>query len=69
MRNLDELNTKHDSVEFQYKISETSIFFMDTNRSTELPSHKYETSEIVTKQYSIQSSTVNQTNLYKIKIL
>ena len=30
MRNLDELNTKHDSVEFQYKISETSIFFMDT---------------------------------------
>ena len=30
MKNLDELNTKHDSVEFQYKISETSIFFMDT---------------------------------------
>ena len=29
-RNFDELNTKQDSIKFEYKISKTSISFLDT---------------------------------------
>ena len=30
IRSLDELNTKHDSIKFEFKISKTSISFLDT---------------------------------------
>ena len=30
IRSLDELNTKHDSIKFEFKISKTSIPFLDT---------------------------------------
>ena len=49
---LDELNTKHD--------------IQKTNRSTELPSYRFRTSEIVKRQYSIHSNNKNQTNLCNI---
>ena len=30
IRNLDELNAKHDSIKFEHQISKTSISFLDT---------------------------------------
>lgn len=30
IRSLDELNTKHDSIKFEFKISKTSVPFLDT---------------------------------------
>ena len=30
IRNLDELSTKHGPIKFEYNISKTSIFFLDT---------------------------------------
>ena len=31
IRKLDKLNTKHDSIKFEYKISKTSVSFLDTD--------------------------------------
>ena len=76
--NMDKLNTKHDSIKFEYKISKTSISFLDTEvyiknnklyAKTELPSHRFRTFQIIKRQYSIQLSTMNQTNLQKFKRL
>ena len=68
IRNLDKLNTKHDSIKFELKISKTSISFLNTemyiknnkpyqnikktNQSTELSSDKFKTSEVLKRKDS-----------------
>ena len=53
IRNLVELNTKHDSIKFEYNISQTSISFMDTE--LEIKNSKLYT-KIYRKQTNRQSS-------------
>ena len=53
IRNLGELNTKHDSIKFKYKISKTSISFLDTE--VYIKNNKFFT-KIYRKQTDRQSS-------------
>ena len=77
---LDELNTKHDSIKFEYKISETSISFLDTDASiknnkpyakihrkqTDRQSFLHIDSEYPKSLKDYIPSTKNQTSLYNI---
>ena len=46
MKFLNELNTKHESITFEYKMSKTSITFLDTevyiknNKLSNIPQHQ-----------------------------
>ena len=77
---LDELNTKHDSIKFGYKISETSISFLDTgvyikNNILYTKIHRKQTDRQSFLHINLEypkslkdsiPSTKNQTNLYNI---
>ena len=81
-RNLDELNTRQDSIKFRYKNSKSSISFLHTGlcikknklytklyrKQTDRQNFLHKDSEH-TRSYSIEPSTKNQTSLYSIRRL
>ena len=64
MKFLNELNTKHESIKFEYQISKTSMAFLDTEiciKNNNLYTKIYRKKQIV-KQHS-STSTLSTPNL------